>query len=198
MGLLDFNLNSPRPVYSSLIPGVQVSLECPSLARVSRECPTPREPNPRMSPECPPGVPNPRVSWSAQPQSVPGVPSPRVSLECPTPVFLDCPTLECPRPRVSLEQSISTKRGWGRSKIIVVLLLRLLLLLLILLLLLLRLLLLLLLLLLRLLRHNVFPAEAGLQRAPRHLVGHQSCGPTPPQEKAQESKKLMTSACHAA
>ena len=135
--MLDVKLNSsprpelsPRPVYSSLIPGVpnpKVSLECP------------RVPNPRVSPKCP----APESPLECQPQSVAGVPSPRVPThnlskypKCPqsaqpgvrklNSLSLECPTPECPRsaqprnvpgvpnPRVSLPR----EGGDVRSKVI--------------------------------------------------------------------------------
>ena len=58
--------------------------------------------------------PRPRVSWSAQPQSLPGVPNPRVSLECPTPEFprstqpQSLPT--APNSKVSLECPVPNRR----------------------------------------------------------------------------------------
>ena len=113
MGLLEFKLNSSRPVYF-LSPGLFVAQ--PTNPRVSLECPSvPGVPNPRLSLACP----TPKCSWSAEPQECPtpespgepkvslkcpespsGVPNPRVSSECPTPN--ECPTpaspgvLECP------------------------------------------------------------------------------------------------------
>ena len=95
VGLLDLKLNSsPRPVYSSLIPGVpnpKVSLQCPTLNAQpqSLECPTPECP----TLECP------------TPQSLPGVPSPRLSLDHRVSLSakprvsqsLLHPTPECPR-----------------------------------------------------------------------------------------------------
>ena len=80
--LLTWN-SSPRPVYSSLIPRVpnpKVSLECPTL-----QCPW------SAQPERLPGVPNRRVSRSAQ--TLPGVPK----LECSRRVSRECPNADCPR-----------------------------------------------------------------------------------------------------
>ena len=123
VGLLDFKLNSsPRPeLFSSpglllahpwsaqpqSVPGVpnsRVSLQCPiqrtpaqpqSLPRVPNRRVSPKSPtNPRVSLECQPQRPNPRVSL-AQPQSVPGVPSSRISLEPNPRVSLECPAPEC-------------------------------------------------------------------------------------------------------
>ena len=96
MGLLDLNSSlllarnsSPRPVYSSFMPGVP-------NPKASLECPTPERAWAAQSQsdsilECP---------WSAQSQSVPGVPSPRVSLECPSVPGVPNPrvSLECPTP----------------------------------------------------------------------------------------------------
>ena len=91
--------SSPRPVYSSLIPGVP-NPKCPW--RAHRECPTPNS------------------AWIVQFQSVAGVPSPRVSLECPTQTLQSVPGVPTwsfpgvpnpslpglPNPRVSPAQSV--------------------------------------------------------------------------------------------
>ena len=133
VGLLDFKLSlllvwnsSPRPVYSSLIPGVpNPKVYLPNLAwsaqpRVSLKCPTPESKvlpespwsaQPRVSPERP----APNSPWNAQPpecpesvsqqsQSLPEVPTPRRVPSC---------LRRLPEPRVSLPR----EGGDVRSKI---------------------------------------------------------------------------------
>ena len=103
--------SSPRPVYSSLIPGApnpKVSLECPTL-----ECSwssTPESPwSAHPDPECLRSV-----SWSAQPQSLPGVPNAQPQSRAQSLPGVPNPRTGVPNPRVSLPR----EGGDVRSKII--------------------------------------------------------------------------------
>ena len=83
VGLLDFEFSSsPRPAYSSPNPSWSGQPECP-----------PGVPHPRLSLECL-QPPTPECPWSAHPRFVPGVPNPRMSLS--PRVLLQCPTPKCP------------------------------------------------------------------------------------------------------